>query len=122
MLPTSGDVDVSCYLGSVLSQHGLSAAAVIEQHPGYWVARFPTGVARGAGYGVIRAPESGSERPLACDPAHALLTGTPRGSKTKRGPARLVVDHQEFEVVIVGAVPVDPPLSTSLPEPGADQG
>src|SRR5215207_4238435 len=56
LLPSSGDIEVSVYLGSLLEELGLEPAAVLEGHEDYGLITFPVAAARAAGYGVKRDP------------------------------------------------------------------
>jgi len=104
--PSTGDTEVSAYLDSELQDLGLDHEAVVEAHDGYAVARFPVGLPRSLDRGVIRDPSTDSARPLACDPAHALITGRTGDNKNQwRRIGRLLFDN---------------PAVTIMKEPGED--
>jgi hypothetical protein len=100
LLPSSGDTEVSVYLGSLLEEFGLEPAAVLEGHEDYGLITFPVGAARAAGYGVKRDPILNATRPLSADPAHGVLTGTPTtGKQTRRRLARVLLDDPRVAVL-----------------------
>ena len=99
LLPSSGDTEVSAYLGSELEILGLTADDVLQEHEGFGLIRFPARAVRQVGLGVKRDPVRDAERPLVCDPAHAAITGTPMTSKAKRGPARKLLGSDLVEVL-----------------------
>lgn len=99
LLPSSGDDEVSVYLGSKLEELCLDPLLVLEGHEDYGLIWFPASAARAAGFGILRDPIFESERPLRVDPAHALLTGTPPTSKQRRKPARALLTDDRLVVV-----------------------
>jgi len=107
MLPTTGEHDISVYLESVLVRDAIPTADVLEQHEGYWLARLTCVGPRVQGLVVVRDPVHDSERPLSCDPAHALLTQLPPGINARRRVARALVYDYDLEWVV--APPEDVP-------------
>jgi hypothetical protein len=74
-VPSTGDQELSVYLESEVAALNLPIHSVAEGHEGYAVLSFPAALARSLERGVVRDPTIESPRPLACDPAHALITG-----------------------------------------------
>jgi hypothetical protein len=99
LMPSGDDAEVSVYLASELEVHRLTPHDCLEGHDNYGLVQFPARAARDAGYGLLRDPISGAERPLRVDPAHALMTGTPPTSKQRRRPARQLLDDKRLVVL-----------------------
>jgi hypothetical protein len=99
LLPSSGDTEVSVYLGSLLEKFDLEPVAVLECHENYGLIMFPVGAARAGGYGVKHDPILNAAHPLLVDPVHGVLTGTPTTSKQKRRLARVLLDDPRVAIL-----------------------
>jgi len=128
MCPSSGDDDVSVYIGSLLND----PLDVLDQHPTHGLVRFRAGTVRAAGaacgaaLGIVRDPITDAERPLRCDPAHALIRGVPPGSKRSRTVARELVYETDMEWVVRPPADADTRQASAtnqedLPADGADR-
>jgi hypothetical protein len=91
------DVDgMSVFLLSVIEKLGLTAAAVIDGHPGYLVAGLIAGSVRAEGMGVIPDPDPANAPPHPCNPAHALVTTGHMSGKARRKAARNIAKIAEL--------------------------
>lgn len=99
--PSSNEDDVSVYAGSMLEARGLTPGDVLEKHDGFGLFRFRAIAAVRGGLTLVLDPLENQQRPLRVDPAHALLTGTPKSKKASRKPARAILSDPDTELLFL---------------------